>query len=137
MMAEQLRHAAARAVVEDSAEKFERMAEQCRQKRNGSGYKGQGVCRHWDKSIQPGMGAGRGSGDAVGNRRLRKRIMNGYLWSALILAALAATLPIAAAWLASRGSRGVGDVRTMFLAIAVATLLSLPAIACGIIGLMI
>lgn len=83
------------------------------------------------------MGAGRGSGDAVGNRRLRKRIMNGYLWSALILAALAATLPIAAAWLASRGSRGVGDVRTMFLAIAVATLLSLPAIACGIIGLMI
>jgi len=49
---------------------------------------------------------------------------------------LAATLPLAAAWLASRGSRGVGDVRTMFLAIAVATLLTLPAIACGIIGLM-
>jgi hypothetical protein len=62
--------------------------------------------------------------------------MNGYLWSALILAALAAPLPLAAAWLASRGSRGVGDVRTMFLAIAVAALLTLPAIACGIIGLM-
>jgi hypothetical protein len=63
--------------------------------------------------------------------------MNGYLWSALILAALQATLPIAAAWLVSRGSRRVADVRTMFMAIAVATLLGLPAIACGIIGLMV
>jgi hypothetical protein len=46
MMAEQLRHAAARAVVEDSAQKYDRMAEQARQKIHGSGYKGQGVCRH-------------------------------------------------------------------------------------------
>jgi len=60
--------------------------------------------------------------------------MNGYLWSALILAALAATLPLAAAWLASRGSRGVRDFRV--LAIAVATLLTVPAIACTIIGLL-
>ena len=60
--------------------------------------------------------------------------MNGYLWSALIFAALAATLPLAAAWLASRGSRGDRDVRV--LATAVAILLTLPAIACGIIGLL-
>jgi hypothetical protein len=63
--------------------------------------------------------------------------MNGYLWSALILEVLAGTLPLAAVWLASHGSRGAGGPPMVFLAIAVATLFALPAIACVIIGLMI
>jgi uncharacterized membrane protein (DUF441 family) len=66
-----------------------------------------------------------------------KRIMNGFLWFAVFLATLATTLPTAAAWLASRGAHRVGDVGTMFLAIALATLLGIPAIGCVIIGLMI
>lgn len=103
------------------------------------GSKGQGVIRAGTEIIDSTRNGARDAAAVtpLGNRRLGKRIMNGYLWSALILAALSATLPIAAAWLASRGSRGVADVRTMFLAIAVATPLSLSAIACGIIGLMI
>ena len=63
--------------------------------------------------------------------------MNGYLWSAVVLAALATTLPTAAAWLASGGSQRVTDVGTMFLAIALAALLGIPAIGCVIIGVMI
>jgi hypothetical protein len=58
--------------------------------------------------------------------------MNGYLWSAVVLAALATTT----AWLASRGSHRVTDVGTMLLAIALATFFGIPAVGCVIIGLM-
>jgi len=55
----------------------------------------------------------------------------------VVFATLATTTPIFAAWMASRGSHRVGDVGTMFLAIALATLFGIPAIGCVIVGLMI
>jgi len=62
--------------------------------------------------------------------------MNGYLWSAVVLAALAIMAPIAAAWLVSRGSHRASDIGTILLALTLAALFGMPAIGCAIAGFM-
>jgi len=63
-------------------------------------------------------------------------MMNGYLWSAVALAALATLTPTATAWLASRGPHRAGDIGTILLALTLATLFGVPAIVCAIAGIL-